>query len=246
MPRTLWEGRRFGPFGEVIWWGPTLAFVISSILGVERHFQMLKAPNYLFGVALLSFIVAIPMCALRVWALPTRPQMGRYRATGELKEKLHGLGDVWLTDEPELNPKRVGSSVVFHESVAAGLTTDQLAAVNASLRNSGRLQTAANVVAVFDPSLLVWLLVLMPGKDELTQKIWVVGALVVIIILATVLKYRIPTMILSAESKIPVYQANHLADAMGAIYSLAGLHPDKFTTARIDNLRKLAESQQKS
>ncbi len=246
LPRTLWEGRRFGPFGEIIWWGPTLAFVLFSILGVERHFQMLKAPNYFLGVALASLLLALPMCALRVWAFPTRPQRGRYRAIGELEQKLEGLGDVWLTDEPEFNPKRVGSSLIFHESVATSLTPDQLAAVCASLRNSGWLQTAAKVVVAFDPSLLVWLFVILPGKGELVQKIWIVVALVVTVVLMTILKYRIPTMILSAESNIPKPQAMRLAEAMEAMFSLAGLDPDKFTTARIDNLRKLSESQQKS
>ncbi|MDH4388540.1 MAG: hypothetical protein QE269_07430 [Fimbriimonas sp.] len=246
LPRTVWEGRRFGPFGEVTWWGPTLVFVLASILGVERHFQMLKAPNYFLVVALLSLLVALPMCALRVWAVQTRPQKGRYRPSDELQKKLQRLGEVWLTDEPELNPKRVGSSFVFHESVAMDLTTDQLEAVCSSLRNSGWLQTAAKVLVVIDPSLLVWIFVVLPGKGELTQKVWIVGVLVVTVLLMTILKYRIPTMILSAESKIPKPQANHLADAMEAIYSLAGLEPDKFTTARIVNLRQLAESTQKS
>lgn len=247
LPRTVWEGRRFGPFGEITWWGPTLVFFLASILGVERHFQMLKAPNYFLGVALLSLLVALPMCALRLWAFPTRPAKGRFRATGELEEKLRELEDIWLTDEPELNPKRVGSSVILHESIVESLTPHQLKAVCATLWNTGGwMLVAGRVLNGFDPSMLALLIIILPAKRELSQTIWIAGSLVVTVFLTTALKYRIPTMILSAETRIPKPQAGYLADAMEDIYKLAKLEPDKFTAARIKNLRQVTESQQNS
>lgn len=239
LPSTVWEGRRFGPFGEFTWWGPTLVFVVSSILGVERHFQMLKAPNYYFVVALLSFLVAIAMCALRIWVAPSRPAKGRYRPQGHLAEKLTALGDVWLTDEPELNPKRSGSAVVLNERVAEELSHDQLKALVCRLESfSGIYRFARAAAEALHPGTLGMWISLFPGPKALPNALLIVGPLVVISFGMTVLKYRIPLAILKDESQFDPAQREWLAQAYEQIFRLAGLVPDKFTQIRIENLRQ--------
>lgn len=244
LPRsTVWRGKQHGPVGELGWIVPSVLTVVLFGLTIWRECQMLKGPNPWLALFMLSVLFTLASFGIRLIEFNGQPENGRYIPSGDSKILLQP-GEIWLTDEPELNPKIEGSRVVLHEDIVEALSERELLAVVTWLRRRPKWLDAAQVLmSTAGTSPLSFMLI---AGWTAPVSFWIAGGILLFYaLIGVLLPYRLATKFPDLELDFMPHELQHdLAAAMLKVYELAHEEPNAYTRARVERLapRLLGES----